>query len=114
MHATMMITSDQEKHWLETLAREQDRTCNEAVKQVQNRHLREMEATADAPCRSFKCRSASQEGDSKWTREESPEYGTTPRETGCSLQQMDKRKADRIPASPGKRHLGSQSYTPCE
>ena len=58
-HATMMITSDQEKHRLEALAREQDCTCNEAVKQVQTRHLREVEATADAPCRSFKCRSAS-------------------------------------------------------
>ena len=34
MHVTMMITSDQEKHWLEALIREQDRTCNEAVKQV--------------------------------------------------------------------------------
>ena len=54
MHATMMITSDQEKHWLEALAREQDRACNEAVKQVQTRHLREVEATADAPCCSFK------------------------------------------------------------
>ena len=59
MHATMMITSDREKHWLEALAREQDHACNEAVKQVQTRHLREVEATADAPCHSFKCRSAS-------------------------------------------------------
>ena len=54
MHATMMITSDQEKRQLEALAREQDRACNEAVKQVQTRHLQEVEATADAPCRSFK------------------------------------------------------------
>ena len=59
MHATMMITSDREKHRLEALAREQDSACNEAVKQVQTRHLREVEATADAPCRSFKRRSAS-------------------------------------------------------
>ena len=59
MHATMMITSDQEKHWLEALAREQDCTCNEAVKQVQTWHLREVEATTDAPCHSFKRRSAS-------------------------------------------------------
>ena len=59
MHATMMITSDQEKHQLEALAREQDCACNEAMKQVQTRHLREVEATADTPCRSFKCRSAS-------------------------------------------------------
>ena len=110
----MMITSDQEKHQLEALTREQDNTCNEAVKQVQTRHLREMEATTDAPCRSFKCRSASREEDSKWTCEESPEYGTTPQERGRSLQRKDKHKADWIPASPGKRHLGSQSYTPCE
>ena len=33
---------------------------------------------------------------------------------GHSLQRMDKHKADRILASPGKRHPGSQSYTPCE
>ena len=59
MHATMMITSDQEKHWLEALTREQHRACNEAMKQVQTRHLREVEATTDAPCRSFKCCSAS-------------------------------------------------------
>ena len=58
-HATMMITLDQEKHQLEALTREQDRACNEAVKQVQTRYLREMEATADAPCHSFKCHSAS-------------------------------------------------------
>ena len=86
MHATMMITSDQEKHWLEALTREQDYTCNEAVKQVQTWHLREVEATTDAPCHSFKCRSASQEEDSKWTHEESPKYGTTPLERGRSLQ----------------------------
>ena len=86
IHATMMITSDQEKHWLEALAREQDRVCNEAVKQVQTRHLREMEATTDVPCHSFKCHSASQEGDSKRTCKELPKYGTTPRERGHSLQ----------------------------
>ena len=85
-HATMMITSDREKHRPEALAREQDRTCNEAVKQVQTRHLREVEATADTPCCSFKCRSSSREEDSKWTREESPEYGMMPQERGCSLE----------------------------
>ena len=85
-HTTMMITSDQEKHWLEALAREQDRACNEVVKQVQTRHLWEVEATTDTSCHSFKCRSASREEDSKQTREESPEYGTTPQERGCSLQ----------------------------
>ena len=110
----MMITSDQEKHWLEALAREQDRACNEAMKQVQTRHLREVEATADAPCCSFKCRSASREEDSKRTHEESPEYGITPRERGHSLQRKDKHKTDRIPALPGKRRPGSRSYTPCE
>ena len=85
-HATMMITSDRKKHRLEALAREQDRTCNEAMKQVQTRHLREVEATADTPCRSFKRRSASHEEDSKRTRKESPEYGTTPQERGRSLE----------------------------
>ena len=114
MHATMMITSDREKHWMEALTREQDRACNKAVKQVQTRHLWEVEATADAPGRSFKCCSASREEDSKWTCEESPKYGTTPRERGCSLEQKDEHKADWIPASPGKRCLGSWSYTPCE
>ena len=59
MHVTMMITLDQEKHQLEALTREQDSACNEAMKQVQTRHLREMEATADTPCHSFKCCSAS-------------------------------------------------------
>ena len=86
MHTTMMITSDQEKHRLEALTREQDCTCNEAVKQVQTRHLREMDTTANTPCRSFKHRSASRKGDSKQTCEESPEYGTTLRQRGCSLQ----------------------------
>ena len=115
MHTTMMITSDQEKRHLEALAREQDRACNEAVKQVQTRHLQEMEATTDASCRSFKCRSASREEDSKWTREESPEYSTTPRERGRSLQRKsDKHQADRFLASPGKRHPGSRSFMPCE
>ena len=85
-HVTMMITLDQEKHQLEALTREQDCTCNKAVKQVQTRHLREVEAIANAPCCSFKCHSASQEEDSKWTHEESPEYGMTPQERGCSLQ----------------------------
>ena len=37
-----------------------------------------------------------------------------PRERGRSLQRKDEHKADQIPASPGKRRPGSQSYTPCE
>ena len=86
MQATMMITSDQEKHQLEALAREQDHACNEAVKQVQTGHLREVEATTNAPCCSFKHRSASREEDSKRTHEESPKYGTTPWERGRSLE----------------------------
>ena len=59
MHATMMITSDKEKHQLEALAREQDHACNKAMKQVQTQHLQEVEATTNAPCCSFKHRSAS-------------------------------------------------------
>ena len=114
MHVTMIITSDQEKHQLEALTREQDRTCKEAMKQVQTRHLREVEATADAPCHSFKHRSASREEDFKRSHEESPKYGTMPWERGHSLQWKDKHEADRIPASPGKRHPGSWSYTPCK
>ena len=114
-HTTMMITSDQEKHRLEALIREQDCTCNEAVKQVQTRHLQEVEATTNTPCRSFKHCSASQEEDSKRTHEESPEYGTTPWERGSSLQRKsDKHKADRFLALLSKRHPGSRSYTPCE
>ena len=111
-HVTMMITSDQEKHQLEALAREQDRTCNEAVKQVPTRHLQEVEATTDTQCCSSKCCNASREEDSKQTREESPEYGTTPQERGHSSQQ--KSEADRFPALPSKRCPGSRSYTPCE
>ena len=111
-HATMMITSDQEKHQLEALAREQDRACNKAVKQVQTQHLREMKATTDAPCHNFKHCSASREEDSKWTGEELPKYGTTPQERGRSLQQ--KSEADRFPASPSRRCPGSWSYTPCK
>ena len=86
MHATMMITSDREKHWLEALTREQDHACNKAMKRVQTSHLREVEATANTPCRSFKHRSASQEEDSKRTCEELPEYGMTPWERGRSLE----------------------------
>ena len=37
-----------------------------------------------------------------------------PQERGRSLQQKDKHEADQIPASPGKRRLGSRSYTPCK
>ena len=33
-HTTLMITSDREKVWLEALIKEQDRTVNEAVRQV--------------------------------------------------------------------------------
>ena len=84
------------------------------MKQVQTRHLWEVEAIANTPCHSFKCRSASREEDSKQTCEESPEYGTTPRERGHSLQRKDKHKADWIPASLGKRRPGSQHYTPCK
>ena len=115
IHATMIITSDQEKHWLEALTREQDCAYNEAVKQVQTQHLREVEVTTDASCCSFKCRSTSQEEDFMQTWEESPEYGTTPWKRGRSLQQKpDKHKADQSPALPSKRRPGSRSYTPCE
>ena len=59
----------------------------------------------------LKCRSASREEDVKRSCEESPEYDATPRERGCSLHR--KSKSDlQYPASPGRRCLGSQSFTP--
>ena len=47
-HNTLMITSDREKVWLEALIKEQDRAVNEAVKEVKERHLEELQAIADA------------------------------------------------------------------
>ena len=44
---TLMITSDREKVWLEALIKEQDHAVNEAVRQVQQRHLEEVQAIAD-------------------------------------------------------------------
>ena len=45
---TLMITSDREKVWLEALVKEQDRAINEAVRQVQEWHLEEVQAIANA------------------------------------------------------------------
>ena len=45
---TLMITSEREKVWLKALIKEQDRAMNEAVKQVQEWHLEEVQAIADA------------------------------------------------------------------
>ena len=49
-HTTLMITSDREKVWLrlEALIKEQDCTINEAVRQVQEWHLEEVQAITDA------------------------------------------------------------------
>ena len=47
-HTTLMITSDREKVKLEALIKEQDHAINEAVRQVQERHLEEVQAIADA------------------------------------------------------------------
>ena len=114
---TLMITSDREKVWLEALIKEQDHAIDEAVRQVQERHLEEVKAIANTVQHwedgwsSFKCRSASQEEDVKRSCEESPEYGATPRERGRSLH--CKSKSDlQYPASPGRRCLGSWSFTP--
>ena len=116
-HNTLMITSDREKVRLEALIREQDRTVNEAIRQVQEQHLEEMQAIVDAvrrrenECSSHKCHSASQEDDVKRSREESPEAGTAPQERGCSLHH--KSKSDlQYPTSPGRRHPSSQSFVP--
>ena len=81
---TLMITSDREKVQLEALIKEQDHAINEAVRQVQEQHLEEVQAIANAVRHqedgqsSFKCHSASREEDVKISREESPEYGATP------------------------------------
>ena len=47
-HTTLMITSDREKVRLEALIKEQDHAVNEAVRQVQERHLEEVQAITDA------------------------------------------------------------------
>ena len=47
-HTTLMVTSDREKVRLEALIKEQDRTINEAVRQVQEQHLEEVQTIADA------------------------------------------------------------------
>ena len=114
---TLMITSDREKVQLEALIREQDRTVDEVIRQVQERHLEEAQAIADAVRHredgqsSFKCCSASQEEDVKRSHEESPEYGSTSQERGHSLHH--KSKSDiQYPALPGIRRLGTQSFTP--
>ena len=93
---TLMITSDREKVWLEALIREQDHAVDEAIRQVQEQHLEEVQAIADAVWHredgqsSFKCHSASQEEDFKRSHEESPEYGSTPWERGRSLHRKSK------------------------
>ena len=45
---TLMITSDREKVRLKALIKEQDRAVNQAVRQVQEWHLEEVQAIADA------------------------------------------------------------------
>ena len=90
-HTTLMITSDREKVWLKALVKEQDRAVDEAVRQVQEWHLEEVQAIADTVRHqedgrsSHKRHSTSREEDIKRSREESPEHGATPRERGRSL-----------------------------
>ena len=116
-HTTLMITSDREKVWLKALVKEQDHAINEAVRQVQEWHLEEVQAIANAvQCQedgrsSHKCCSASQEEDVKRSRKEFPEYGTTPQERGRSLHRKSTSDLQFL-ASPGRRHLGSRSFTP--
>ena len=114
---TLMITSDREKVQLEALVKEQDRAIDEVVRQVQERHLEEVQAITNAVRHredgqsSFKCHTTSREEDIKRSCEESPEYGATPPERGCSLHH--KSKSDlQYPASPGRRRPGFQSFTP--
>ena len=47
-HTTLMITSNREKVWLEALVKEQDCAMSEAVRQVQEQHLEEVQAIIDA------------------------------------------------------------------
>ena len=47
-HTTLMITSDREKVQLKALIKEQDRAVTEAVRQVQEQHLEEVQAIIDA------------------------------------------------------------------
>ena len=115
-HTTLMITSDREKVWLKALVKEQDRAVNEAVRQVQERHLEEVRAITDtARCHengrsSNKHHSASREEDIKRSHEESPEYGAMPPKRGRSLH--CKSKTDlQFPALPGRRRPGSRSFT---
>ena len=46
-HTTLMITSDREKVQLEALVKEQDCAMNEAVRQIQERHLEKVQAITD-------------------------------------------------------------------
>ena len=116
-HTTLMITSNREKLRLEALAKEQDRAVTEAVRQVQEHHLDEVQAIVNDACHreeghsTHKCCSASHEDDVKGSREESPKASTRPQERGRSLH--CKSKSDlQFRALPGKRHLGSKSFTP--
>ena len=43
-----------------------------------------------------------------------PNMAPCPGREATVFNEMDKHKADQIPASPGKRCSGSRSYTPCE
>ena len=62
---TLMITGDREKVRLEALVKEQDCAVDETVRQVQERHLEEVQAITDTVQHqtdgwsSFKCSSAS-------------------------------------------------------
>ena len=114
---TLMITSNRENVQLEALVKEQDHAIDEAMRQVQEWHLEEVQAIANAIWHwedgrsSFKCCSTSQEEDVKRSHKESPEYSSAPQERGYSLHH--KSKSDlQYPASPGRRHPGSQSFTP--
>ena len=47
-HNALLITSNREKVWLEAIIKEQDCAMNEAVRQVQEWHLEEVQTIADA------------------------------------------------------------------
>ena len=118
--ATLMITTDREKIWLDTLNREQDWAISSTLREVQERHMEEIQAMAGTTTHgksdghsTHKCHSASPEEDVKQSREESLEAGTIPHERRCSLHHKSKSNLQ-FPASPGKQHPCSTSFTAVE
>ena len=114
---TLMITSDREKVQLEALIKEQDCAIDKAVRQVQEGHLEEVLAIADAVQHredgrsSFKCRSASERKTSKDPVRSLQSTVPHPKKEDTACTANPNQISSNL-ASPGRRHLGSQSFTP--